>query len=281
MGLKRVGVFLFSIQFIGFSTLTFAGNENLSLGGRSSAMGDASVCLSDVWSAQNNQAGLASLQKGEAGLYVQNRLGLKELNAALFVLAIPTHSGTFGFCGSSFGYSLYEENKCGLSYAKKAGSHLSAGIQLDYLGTSIGQGYGSKNNVATEVGLKALLLKGLSLGIHLYNPNRAVLVYSSNERMATVLRMGLQYEVSSKILLAFETEKNNWHAGTFKAGFEYKPTATLSLRAGVTAKPSSFRAGAGIHLSHLQIDLFSSWHPILGYSEGVGLSMPFRSALTS
>ncbi|HEV7231934.1 MAG TPA: hypothetical protein VGO45_11430 [Bacteroidia bacterium] len=278
MGLRRDVILFFLIAVSVFHCNIFGGNENQSQGARSTGMGDASVCLVDIWCAQNNQACLAFLKNAEAGLFVQNRFGLKELNTALLVLAFPRHSGTFGFCVSSFGYSLYEENKCGLSYAKKIGNHLSLSIQLDCLSTYIGEGYESRNAFAGETGLKAILLKSLSLGVHLYNPSRTILVRSSDERMATVFRMGLQYEPSPKILIAVETEKDNWYTGYFKAGFEYKPSLALSLRAGVTGNPSSFRAGAGIHLSNISIDISSSWHPVLGYSQGIGLSFRFRSS---
>ena len=73
-----------------------AGNEDLPLGARSSGMGNASVSLSDVWSAHHNQAGLGFVRDISAGAYYENRFLLKELSIKGGVVALPVKGGTFG-----------------------------------------------------------------------------------------------------------------------------------------------------------------------------------------
>ena len=58
------------------------------------------------------------------------------------------------------------------------GENFSAGIQLDYLTTKIGEGYGNNGVVAGEFGLQAKPLKNLTIGAHIFNPSRAKIISS-------------------------------------------------------------------------------------------------------
>ena len=117
-----------------FTTLTAtAGNEDYPIGARSAAMGNASVSLSDVWSAHHNQAGLGFLHDPSAGVYYENRFLLKELSVRGAAIAVPIKAGTFGLCVTDFGYTAYRENKYSLSFAKAFGDKLSAAVAMDYL----------------------------------------------------------------------------------------------------------------------------------------------------
>ena len=121
--------FLFVILFTG--TSVYAGNEDYAIGARSSAMGNASVSFTDLWSAHHNQAGLGFVRETSAGVYYENRFMLKEISIRGGAIAIPVKGGTFGLCLTNFGYKLYNENKYSLSFAKAFGEKLSAGIAMD------------------------------------------------------------------------------------------------------------------------------------------------------
>ena len=95
-----------------------AGNEINTIGGRSSAMGGSSVSLSDFWSVNNNQAGIANYKSFATGFYYEDKYLLKELSLKAFSFIFPTSSGVFGFNYSYFGYNLYNEQKLGIAYAK-------------------------------------------------------------------------------------------------------------------------------------------------------------------
>ncbi len=266
---------LFSL-FLILSARMPAGNENQATGARSASMGNASVCQEDVWSTQNNQAALAFLRNPESGFSYQTPFFLKELKLAGFALALPSGTGTFGLNVSSFGYSLYQENKYGLSFAKAFGLHFSTGIQLDYLQTQIAEGYGSSNRVAGEIGAVAKILKGFSLGIHLFNPTRTSLSAQSEESIPTTLRMGLAYACSDKVLFCLEEEKDTFHKNIFKTGLEYQPCKELFLRAGLSTNPTTIAFGFGLCLHSFKMDFSSSWHPVLGYTPTIGLSYVFH-----
>jgi len=253
-----------------------AGNENLPLGARSSGMGNASVSLSDVWSAHHNQAGLGFLRDFSAGAYYENRFLIKELSIKGGVAALPVKGGTFGLCISNFGYSLYHENKYSLSFAKAFGDKLSAGIAMDYLTTKIGEGYGSQGVLAAEFGIQAKPLKGLTIGAHVFNPTRAKLADYNNERLPTVIRFGGDYNFSDKVKVAVETEKDIAQKAIFKAGIEYKPVKELYLRAGIGTNPTLTSFGFGLNLKRIQIDISANYHQTLGFSPQIGLTYIFK-----
>src|SRR5690349_20243951 len=100
-----------AILLLLISSFSFGGNEDYPIGARSSALGNASVALRDVWSAHHNQAGLGFVRDVSAGVYYENRFLLKEISIRGAAIAIPIHGGTFGLCVTNFGYSLYNENK--------------------------------------------------------------------------------------------------------------------------------------------------------------------------
>jgi hypothetical protein len=259
-----------------------AGNEDFPIGARSAAMGNASVSLSDVWSAQHNQAGLGFVKDISAGAYYENRFLLKELGIKGGVAAIPVKAGTFGLCISNFGYSLYSENKYSLSFAKAFGNKLSAGVALDYLTTKIAEGYGNKGVLAAEFGIQARPLKGLSIGMHLFNPTRAKLSDYNNERIPTIIRLGADYSFSEKVIIAIETEKDMSKKAMFKTGLEYKVVKEFYLRAGIVTNPTLGSFGFGINIKNLKIDFSANYHQTLGFSPQLGLTYSFfKSEITT
>jgi len=253
-----------------------AGNENFPIGSRSAAMGNASVSLSDVWSTHHNQAGLGFLRTISTGIYYENRFLLKELSIKGGALAIPVKGGTFGFCISNFGYSLYSESKYSLSFAKSFGDQLSAGITINCLNTRIAEGYGNKNVFAAEAGIQAKPIKELTIGAHVFNPTRAKLADYNEERIPTIVRVGADYDFSDKVTLAIETEKDISQKAIFKAGIEYKPVKELYLRAGISTKPTLSAFGIGLDVKNFKIDLSANYHQTLGISPQVSLTYVFK-----
>jgi hypothetical protein len=257
-------------------TTAISGNDNYSIGARSASMGNASVALSDVWSTHHNQAGLGFVRNYSCGVYYENRFLLKELSLRAGVAAIPVKGGTFGLTFSNFGYSLYNENKYSLSFAKAFGDKFSIGIAMDYLNTKIAEGYGSKGVAVAEIGLQSKPLKGLTIGAHVFNPTRTKLANYNNEHVPTIFRLGGNYIFSEKILLAVETEKDISQKAVFKAGMEYKPVKEFYLRAGISTHPTISSFGFGVNIKNLQIDLSSNYIQVLGFSPQFGLTYVFN-----
>ena len=273
--MKKVYLALFTFCS---SIAAHAGDENFQVGARSSAMGNASVSLCDLWSAHHNQAGLGFVREISAGVHYENRFMIKELGVRGGAIALPIKAGTFGLCITNFGYSGYSENKYSVSFAKAFGNKFSAAIAMDYLTTKIGEGYGDKGVLAGEVGIIAKPLKNLTIGAHVFNPTRAKIAEYDDERLPTIIRLGADYSFSDKVTVALETQKDISQKAEFKAGLEYKAVKEFYLRIGISTNPTLSCFGFGINLKNFKIDLAANYHQVLGISPQVNLSYSFAKA---
>ncbi len=256
----------------------FSGNENLPVGARSASIGNASVCLIDVWATYHNQANLAYYKHITAGVYYENKYLVKEMSLQAVSFVLPTKKlGVFGVSFTRFGYSLYNESKYGVSYARTFGPNFSVGVQMNYLSAHLGENYGTKGSFTVELGVRANITKQLVVGFHAYNLTRAKMANYSNERIPTILRLGLQYDFSQKVFLSAEVEKDIDHKPMFKAGMEYHPAKLFYLRAGISTNPFISSFGIGFNISDkVHIDLASTIHPVLGMSPMASLSYNFK-----
>ena len=253
-----------------------AGNDNIHFGGRSAGMGHASVTLSDVWSSHHNQAGLGWLTKVEAGVFAQNRFLVKEMNYMGFAYAHPVKSGAFALSFTNFGYSQYGESKLGLAYGMKFSERITGGVQINYHNTRIGNNYGSASVLSSEMGLQAKLTSKLELGLHLFNPTQAKLNDFNDERIPTIMRLGMAYTFSNKVFITLEAEKDIDFLPNFKAGIEYKANDRIYLRGGIGSSPTAAAFGVGVYHKGLKLDLASSYHQVLGFIPEVSLTYVFE-----
>lgn len=265
--LKYILSFLLLALFIKLK----ATNGNDVLGSRSMAMGGFSTTLSDVWSTNNNQAGLGYLDNISGGIYYESRFMLKETAFKAGTFALPTKLGAFGLSVTSFGYSLYNETKAGISYGQKLGEKIALGVQMNYLNVKLNQDYGQKSTLTAAVGLIARLTQELTMGVHVYNPTRVKLADYNNERIPTIMKLGLDYKFSEKVFLALETEKDMNYGAIAKVGLEYIPIDILYLRGGISTHPTMSSFGFGVKLKDFKLDLSSSFHQTLGLTPSISL----------
>ncbi len=260
------------ILFLFTTLLASAGNENWHLGARSAGMAHSSVTLFDVWSTHHNQGGLGWLENPTAGVYFENRFGLPELSQMGAAAAVPVGSGAFGLSYSGFGWSLYKENKVGLAYGMKFNEKISGGIQANYHSMRLPNNYGASATLTVEAGIQARVTEELTIGAHLFNPTRAKLNEFNDERIPTIMRVGVGYRFSDRLLLTCEAEKDIEFNGIFRAGLEYMPGEKVYLRGGIATNPGIVAFGVGLKLDALKVDLASTWHQVLGFSPQISLS---------
>ncbi|MDF7810124.1 hypothetical protein [Hymenobacter sp. YC55] len=251
-------------------------------GARAAGLANASVTLSDVWAVGNNVAGLGQLTGPEVGVYAENRYLLSALNTVAVAAAMPlgtvenekAKNGVVGVEVQRFGGKLYSEQRVGAGYGYRGGL-VSIGARVDMLQLSI-EGLGSKQAVAVSLGGQAELVpKRLVFGAYLYNLNQAKLADYQQERVPTVLKAGLSYHPTDKVLLNIETEKDVEQDADFKAGLEYRIIEKLALRAGFRTLTEETTGGIGFQAGALQIDYAAAWHATLGLSQHVGVGFVF------
>jgi hypothetical protein len=250
--------------------------EYTSCGGRAAGMGFCSVAMSDAWSVFNNPAGLTSVRKTTTGIYFENRFLVKEMSLKAIFLDLPVKAGTFGLSFREFGFSLYNEMKVGLAFGKKLGKSFSAGVQLDYLRIHLSEDLGTKNLFTFEIGVQYHINQTVCLGVHLYNPVPVRLASWQNERIPTVISMGLAWKFSEGFLTTVEVEKDIELKPVIKAGLEYHFVKPVFIRIGLSTNPTLFTFGFGVEFGQVRFDFASSYHLVLGYSPQVSLAYCFK-----
>lgn len=256
-----------------FINIVDAGNEPQSIGARSNSLGGASITLADPFSLFNNQAAMAFVKDVSFGIYTERRFMLKELSFNAAGIIVPTKSGVFGLSANYYGFDVYNEKKLGLAYSRLFSEKISAGIQFDYLGTSIAE-YGNSSTFTVEAGLLVKISEKLTTGAHVFNPVRVNTGFA-DEKIPTTLKVGLAYSPSDKVMLAAEAKKDIDEPAQFCGGIEYRVVDALHLRAGFETNPSIYSFGLGINVKQLKIDLATTYHPVLGVSPGLSIIYAF------
>ena len=245
-------------------------------GGRQAGLGGASVGVSDLWSASNNQAGMAFFQLPAVGVYFTNAYFLEHLNTKAIAATMPFKNGAFGVTANYFGYTYHNEITAGLSYAQRFGNVISAAVQLDYL--HLGQGgyadLPNKNAVSFEVSLMGKITKNLMVGAHVFNPVNVK--YNEYAIIPACYRLGLGWFPVKEVLVAAEIAMQTNEKESIKCGVEYTPLKMLSLRTGFSSAPQLWDFGIGLNLKDFTIDLTPTWDMTLGWSTHASVSYQFN-----
>jgi len=260
-----------------FSTSgTYADGLWHSIGARQAGMNGASVAIHDFWNIQNNQAGMADIRTPSFGMAYESRFSINALSLRSLAFIMPVKWGVTGLSINYFGYSLYHEMKIGLAYARSFGPNFRFGLQLDYLQTAFGEGYGKFQNLTFEMGVQADLTPDLCVGAWVFNPLSVKLASYQTQHFPVVVRLGLAYSFSDDLLVTIESEKNtDFNALILRAGMEYVLKKRFFFRIGIGNQQEIFSMGFGIHWKHLQLDLAARMHASLGFSPQTSLVYTF------
>ena len=241
-------------------------------------MAHASVTLSDVWSTHHNQAGLGWLDHSSAGVFFENRFGISEFNQMGVAASTLLGPGSIGLSYSGFGWSSYMENKIGLGYGMKLNDKISAGVQVNYQSIQQTSIYGTRADVTAELGIQAKPTDQITIGVHVFNPyhpERGIQETTVVDNIPTIMRFGVGYQLSDKVLITCEAEKDIDFDGIFRAGFEYLPTEKFYVRGGIATNPGIAAFGFGMKFDNFRADLASTYHFVTGFSPQISLSYDF------
>lgn len=258
--------------FLLMTSSLFAGKDNNTMGARSAGLANSSILLKDFWAAENNPAMLGRIKSFGAGLAYENHFLLPEFSYRSAALAQPFDHSALGISIGQFGYNLYQENEFGIAYGQSFGESLSMGLQLNYQNISLGEGLGNKGVFSANYGIAAKINKVISLAAVIVNINRPKLADYQDERLPTLLKLGLSYTYSDKVIFLSEIEKDIEHSPIARFGIEYFTNETIYLRVGYASNPSLSSFGFGIKFSNFQFDIASSYHNNLGFSPQLSLS---------
>jgi len=245
------------------------------VGAPAAASGYTSLTTTDLWSVFNNQAASASLRKIQAGLFFENLYLLDEMSRVAIGAFLPLGNGGVSISIDQFGSSLYSEMKAGVAYALRMGDHFSAGVQLDYLRMSIGEGYGNYHAISFEAGILALITENLSLGVHVFNPTHQRWM-RTEAHIKALIRGGLALRVEKSLEIYGEVHKSTADQAMFCGGAEYRYREKFFLRMGITSGPARYTFGVGLQTRRILLDISSSVHSWLGYSPQLSFTYTFN-----
>ena len=233
-------------------------------------LGAYSKNTADAFSFTVNPAALANLKNGGAGVYSERRFLLNAFSQYTAVAGFQTNSGSFGLQADYFGYSNYNETQIGLGYARSLGSKVDVGAKFNYYNLRI-PAYTSASAFHFEAGVLLHLSEKLHAGFSVFNPVGGELNKSANEKIASVYRGGLGYEVSDRFFISAEIIKEeNKNAGV-NAVLQYELVKQFLLRAGINTVSKQPFAGVGLKFGQFRVDVATAYHPQLGISPAVML----------
>lgn len=261
------------IIFSGF--YSFSQGVRRPLSSRYVGLGAYSKNHVDGFSFTSNQAALAQIKNGSAGVYGERRFLLSETNYYTGVITLPTKQGNFGVQADYFGFKDYNESQLGLAYARSLGSKLDVGIKFNYYNFRVSS-YGNSSAINFELGAIAHLTEKLNAGIHIYNPVGGKLSKTDGEKLSSVYTFGLGYEASDKFFISSEIIKEEGQNVNVNVGFQYNFLKQFFIRAGTSTETASSFAGAGVSWKNFRLEISAAYHQQLGFTPGLLLLVNFK-----
>jgi hypothetical protein len=230
----------------------------------------AAVAAEGTVAVFDNQAGLAKEKHASLSCFAENPYLLKELGSQGFALILPVKIAVVCLSYRRYGYALFLQEKTGFSLSRQFGRLLSAAVQLDHLGTQMGDVYGSRQAFAFEAGIHCRLQKDLLLAGHIFNLNHARIVAYNDERYPVVSRFGLAYTPGT-LQARIELSKNVFSPPELIMGLDCQIQGKAKIWTGFCPRPMMFCFGFSLRFGGINTLFASEWDPLLGCSPGIGL----------
>ncbi|PSQ51158.1 MAG: hypothetical protein BRD28_06005 [Bacteroidetes bacterium QH_10_64_37] len=241
---------------------------------RASGLGYASTALTTTAGVHANPAAPALHRRRMVSFFAREGFGLSALRYGSVYGTGPARWGVVSGGASTFGGEGYREMQYSLGYARGlqfgTSRHVYVGLTGRYYHTRI-DGYGGAGAVGLHLGLLLPILPALHLGAHVTNVNGPSLV--DGETLPQTLAVGLQYQVSSRLLLVTDVFKALSFPASVRGGLEVHPIPMLALRAGVTSAPTRFTGGVGLRLDWVRVHVAAEQHAELGWSPSASLEL--------
>lgn len=270
MKLKYLFFTLFvSLYLNGISQFTFP-----TIDAASSGMGGTSVALSGFWSGVDNISALTSCKAPTIGISFSESFMLSQLSYKTLVFATPISKvGAMALRYTHFGNTTYSEQRISAAYSQSIGKHIAIGIELDYLycGTNDVY-YDTYHRFTFSAGTQVYPTDELCLGFHVFNPFGISLNKDYNQTVPAVIKLGVGYHITSRMLATVEVEKNIYMRHNIKTGIEYRFGEHVFTRLGFNSSPIIYTFGMGVKRNSWAIDISSQIHTQLGASPAISLT---------
>lgn len=239
------------------------------------ATGVYSHSHTDLFSAMQQTAAIAGISNKAIGFTGVRPYGLPGINQYQLAAVYPVSSGSFGFKAATGGGRGYTTSMMGLTYARKFGPGVSAGLSFTYNSNKIA-GYGMKAMPSAEAGILFHVTRELHAGLQVRNPVSRNRGLDKQEQLPLVYITGIGYEPSRTFYCSAAFIKEAEQPVVVAVSFQYKPADRFLVKAGLFTGTSQVWGGAGFQFSRCRFDIFVSWHPQLGFTPGTGILFQFK-----
>ncbi|MCU0421956.1 MAG: hypothetical protein MUC81_04015 [Bacteroidia bacterium] len=247
-------------------------------GAESAMLGGVSVVLSNAYAVVNNPAQLTSLKNWQAGLYNENRFNQKELQYSNFSINVPIKYFSAGFGINYYGFDQFNQQRYMLALASKISQQFSAGIQLNYAVTQMGE-YGAAGTWLIGLGLKLQITTKLQSSFFVFNPNQANQKRLNSINIPTYARLGFKHQVNKKVNANVEFEQAIEQPFILRFGIGYDLSQSFGLGTGFAVNPVIYSFGFYYKSLRTQVHLASQIHQILGFTPMASLLVPVNKEL--
>lgn len=242
-------------------------------GARSQGMGNTKVFLPDAWTYFNNIGALDRIEETQVSAGFDSRFGISELNTLDLTWGWKNEFGTIGLGVSRFGGKLFNQQLLGVGFSNTLGI-VSLGAKVDWFQTSI-EGFGTGNAFLFSLGGIAELGPRFFLGANFTNLNRAKFSQNSEQRLPTVVQMGISYLPGETVRILAEIEKDIELDPILRAGIEYQLNQWIFLRTGISSNPARISFGLGLRKDQFGFDYAYGQNTALGRTHHLSLVLKF------
>lgn len=237
-------------------------------------MGDASVTMEGYWASFQNTAGITTIESLEVGATYENRFGMQGMD---FMAAGLTSKLPFGHAALTvfrFGDDLYNEHKVSIGYATELGI-IKLGGRVNYLQYQV-QDFGSQETYSIDFGGIASITPQLVVGAQALNITQSSLNVEADQRVPTLLKLGISYRPRDYFMLNAEIEKDIVRPALLKLGAEYNFLEKFYIRTGVNSGSFQSFYGLGFKYLNFQWDYALSNHAEMGFSHSLSMHYQIR-----
>lgn len=229
-----------------------------------------------AYSAVNNPALMPLLTKWQCGIYSEQRFGLKELSLSNISVVVPTKSVHFGAAINYFGFSNYNQQRFVLNAAKKLSESFSLGVQLNYQLTNIVD-YGNAGAWVAGAGFMYKPTQQITVSGFVFNPTQQKLSLAVSDKIPSVFRLGVAYQVNSKVDVLAEGEQQLEQKINVRAGVKYQLHPRVGFGVGFNSNPVAVHFGTSLKFNQLMIDAAAGVHQVLGVIPQIGIRFPIKN----
>lgn len=216
--------------------------------------GAYSVDFTNLFSFLCNTASLAVCKRAAAGVYAENKFGLRELNTYVAAAQMPVGGGAAGLISTFSGSSLFNQSQIALAYGRQLG-RINIGIRFNYTMTRIAT-YGSDGVFSYEAGSTWKITEKFCTGLQI---------------SPSVYAIGAGYECSEQVYISTTITKEESKPVNIQAALQYNIAGRLMTMIGINSSNTTPLFCVGWFRKSMRIMISGSFHTRLGLSTGLGI----------